>query len=105
MSPQSMPFRFDLHHTDAHTAARRSTLHTPRGRSTYLRLCRSALVGTVKGLDIQRVKETGAQIILGNTYHLALRPGDETVAELGGLHEFTGWSGPILTDSGGFPSL
>jgi len=59
-------------------------------------------LGTVKGVDIGRVRETGAQIVLANTYHLALRPGAETVAALGGLHEFTGWAGPLLTDSGGF---
>lgn len=59
-------------------------------------------LGTVKGVDIGRVRETGAQIVLANTYHLALRPGEQTVATLGDLHEFMGWSGPILTDSGGF---
>jgi queuine tRNA-ribosyltransferase len=59
-------------------------------------------VGTIKGVDIGRVAETGAQIVLANTYHLLLRPGDEVVAALGDLHEFIGWSGPILTDSGGF---
>ena len=48
------------------------------------------------------VRDAGAQIILGNTYHLALRPGDELIAELGGLHRFMDWAGPILTDSGGF---
>ena len=58
--------------------------------------------GTVKGVDAGRLRDTGAQMILGNTYHLALRPGDETVAALGGLHAFMGWDGPILTDSGGF---
>jgi len=58
--------------------------------------------GAVKGVDIGRLAETGAQIVLGNTYHLALRPGEQTVARLGGLHQFMGWDGPILTDSGGF---
>lgn len=58
--------------------------------------------GTVKALTMDQVKETGADIILGNTYHLMLRPGAERVAALGGLHEFARWSGPILTDSGGF---
>jgi queuine tRNA-ribosyltransferase len=56
----------------------------------------------VKGVDVGRLRETGAQMILANTYHLALRPGEAVVAELGGLHQMTGWSGPILTDSGGF---
>jgi queuine tRNA-ribosyltransferase len=58
--------------------------------------------GAVKGLHPKTVKITGAQIILGNTYHLHLMPGEKTVKKLGGLHEFTQWDGPILTDSGGF---
>lgn len=58
--------------------------------------------GTVKGIDIGRLRETGTRMMLANTYHLALRPGEETVALLGDLHQFSGWSGPILTDSGGF---
>ena len=58
--------------------------------------------GTVKGVTIDQVAATGADMILGNTYHLALRPGHETVRRLGGLHGMTGWEGPILTDSGGF---
>ena len=57
---------------------------------------------TVKGLDPQRLRELGTAILLGNTYHLHFRPGEETIAELGGLHRFMGWDGPILTDSGGF---
>ena len=57
---------------------------------------------TVKGITIEQLRETGAQMVLGNTYHLALRPGAEVVAELGGLHGFMSWDGPILTDSGGF---
>jgi queuine tRNA-ribosyltransferase len=58
--------------------------------------------GTVKGLTPRQLQEAGAQIILGNTYHLTLRPGDALIAELGGLHKFMDWPGPILTDSGGF---
>jgi queuine tRNA-ribosyltransferase len=58
--------------------------------------------GAVRSLEPQQVKGTGAQIILGNTYHLHLQPGEEVVAKLGGLHRFSGWDGPILTDSGGF---
>ena len=59
-------------------------------------------LGTVKGLEIEQLRATGSQMVLGNTYHLTLRPGEEVVASLGGLHRFTGWDGPILTDSGGF---
>jgi queuine tRNA-ribosyltransferase len=58
--------------------------------------------GTVKGLHPDRVRELGASIVLANTYHLRFRPGDELIHELGGLHKFMGWDGPILTDSGGF---
>ncbi|MGH3037884.1 MAG: tRNA guanosine(34) transglycosylase Tgt [Gaiellaceae bacterium] len=58
--------------------------------------------GTVKGIDPLRLRELGTTILLGNTYHLHFRPGDKTIAELGGLHRFMGWDGPILTDSGGF---
>ncbi len=58
--------------------------------------------GTVKGLTADMVRATGSQMILGNTYHLTLRPGEDVVRELGGLHAFIGWDGPILTDSGGF---
>ena len=58
--------------------------------------------GTVKGLTAEQLQATGAQMVLGNTYHLSLRPGERIVEELGGLHSFMRWSGPILTDSGGF---
>jgi queuine tRNA-ribosyltransferase len=58
--------------------------------------------GTVKGLTPAMLEEAGVQVVLGNTYHLALRPGDELIAELGGLHRFMGWDRPILTDSGGY---
>lgn len=58
--------------------------------------------GTVKGLTVDQLQATGSQMILGNTYHLTLRPGEEQVQALGGLHAFSGWPGPILTDSGGF---
>ena len=58
--------------------------------------------GTVKGLTPQQVQDAGASMILANTYHLTLRPGDNLIARMGGLHRFMNWSGPILTDSGGF---
>lgn len=99
---KSSAFHFDLLHTDVTTAARRGQLHTPRGTVETPTFMPVGTLGTVKGVDIGRVRETGAQIVLANTYHLALRPGEETVAALGDLHEFMGWSGPILTDSGGF---
>jgi len=95
-------FRFLLQKVDAHCDARRSTLLTPHGEVELPAFMPVGTQGTVKGVDIVRVGETGAQMVLSNTYHLALRPGEEVVAALGGLHQFMGWSGPILTDSGGF---
>jgi queuine tRNA-ribosyltransferase len=93
-------FGFTLHKTDGQ--ARRGTVHTGRGDIRTPAFMPVGTVGTVKGLYLNQVKETGADIILGNTYHLMLRPGAEQVAALGGLHKFIGWEGPILTDSGGF---
>lgn len=97
-----MEFRYELVHQDKHCCARLGRLHTPRGIVELPTFMPVGTRGSVKGLTIEMVRETGAQIILGNTYHLALRPGEDIVAELGGLHAFTGWQGPILTDSGGF---
>ena len=59
-------------------------------------------LGTVKGVEIGQLEHTGSEMILGNTYHLSLRPGEDVIRDLGGLHRFFGWQGPILTDSGGF---
>jgi queuine tRNA-ribosyltransferase len=95
-------FQFNLHRTDRTTGARRGTLRTPHGAVETPAFMPVGTQGTVKGVDAGRLRETGAQMVLANTYHLALRPGEETVAALGDLHEFMGWSGPILTDSGGF---
>lgn len=95
-------FSFELLHVDKHCGARLGRLTTPRGVIDLPTFMPVGTVGSVKGLSVSQVLETGAQIILGNTYHLALRPGDELIAELGGLHQFNGWSKPILTDSGGF---
>lgn len=99
--PQSS-FRFDLHTTDPATGARRGTFHTPHGEVQTPAFMPVGTVGTVKGITADQLRGTGAQMILGNTYHLALRPGEETVRALGGLHKFMRWDGPILTDSGGF---
>ncbi len=93
-------FGFTLHRTDG--AARLGTVHTGRGDIRTPAFMPVGTVGTVKGLYLEQVKETGADIILGNTYHLMLRPGAEQVAALGGLHNLIRWDGPILTDSGGF---
>src|SRR4029450_4904832 len=95
-------FRFDLHHTDAHSAARRSTFHTPHGAVELPAFMPVGTQAAVKALTIDQVRSSGAQMILGNTYHLALRPGEDVVHDLGGLHRFMGWDGPIRTASGGF---
>jgi queuine tRNA-ribosyltransferase len=98
----SHTFRFELLHQDAQCGARLGRLHTPHGIVDLPAFMPVGTCGTVKGLSVRQVHETGSQILLGNTYHLNLRPGPEVVAELGGLHRFMGWEGPILTDSGGF---
>jgi queuine tRNA-ribosyltransferase len=95
-------FAFELLHIDQHCGARLGRLTTPRGTIDLPTFMPVGTCGTVKGLTFDQVESTGAQIILGNTYHLALRPGAELVASLGGLHHFIGWDKPILTDSGGF---
>ena len=82
--------------------ARRGELDFPRGKVQTPAFMPVGTNGTVKALEIENLEETGSEIILGNTYHLMLRPGDELVKNLGGLHKFTNWDKPILTDSGGF---
>jgi queuine tRNA-ribosyltransferase len=95
-------FRFELHHVDAGSAARRSTFQTPHGPVEMPAFMPVATQGSVKGLSVDQLRQTGTKLVLGNAYHLALRPGEDVVASLGGLHRFMGWDGPILTDSGGF---
>jgi queuine tRNA-ribosyltransferase len=93
-------FRFTLHSTDG--AARRGEFHTPHGVVQTPAFMPVGTQGTVKAALHRDLHDAGAQIILGNTYHLFLRPGDELIARRGGLHRFIGWNAPILTDSGGF---
>jgi queuine tRNA-ribosyltransferase len=93
-------FGFALLATDG--PARRGRLTTPHGVVETPAFMPVGTQGTVKGLSPDDVREAGAQILLGNTYHLLLRPGPDLVRELGGLHRFMAWDGPILTDSGGF---
>jgi queuine tRNA-ribosyltransferase len=83
-------------------AARAGVLSTAHGEIRTPAFMPVGTKGTVKSLDPGELRSLGAEIILGNTYHLHFRPGDELIAELGGLHGFSGWDGPILTDSGGF---
>ncbi|WP_409433774.1 tRNA guanosine(34) transglycosylase Tgt [Litorimonas sp. RW-G-Af-16] len=93
-------FPFDIHATEG--KARTGVLRTPRGDIRTPAFMPVGTAGTVKGLYMDQVRQAGADIILGNTYHLMLRPGAERVKRMGGLHKFGGWDGPILTDSGGF---
>src|SRR3954454_12095321 len=93
-------FAFRLIATDGR--ARRGEISMPRGVIRTPAFMPVGTGGTVKALYMDQVRGTGADIILGNTYHLMLRPGAERVARLGGLHEFARWPHPILTDSGGF---
>lgn len=91
---------FTLHATDGH--ARRGTLSFPRGEVQTPAFMPVGTYGSVKGLNPQQIKDLGAEIILGNTFHLMLRPGTEVIQKHGDLHDFIGWDKPILTDSGGF---
>ena len=94
---------FELQHTDSKTNARAGLLTTDHGQIETPIFMPVGTVGSVKGLTVRDLKdEVRAQIILGNTYHLYLRPGTEILEKAGGLHKFNGWDRPILTDSGGF---
>ena len=97
-----MAEHFQLLNTDPATSARRGRLQTRHGLVETPVFMPVGTQGTVKSVTPQQLHEIGAQIILGNTYHLNLRPGSDLIRELGGLHRFMGWNGPILTDSGGF---
>src|SRR6516225_5717413 len=95
-----MAILFEILHRDS--AARCGRLHTAHGSVDTPVFMPVGTQATVKGLTPRELHDAGAQILLANTYHLALRPGDELIAELGGLHRFMAWDGPVLTDSGGF---
>jgi len=94
--------RYDLLNTDPQTRARRGRVTTLHGSFETPAFMPVGTQGTVKGILPDHLRESGAECILGNTYHLMLRPGEKTVAALGDLHGFMAWKGPILTDSGGF---
>lgn len=96
----SIPFKYTLEATDGR--ARAGTFPTPHGDIQTPVFAPVGTQGTVKGLTPGQLLELEATLLLANTYHLYLRPGDELIAELGGLHNFMGWDKPILTDSGGF---
>ena len=91
---------FEVTHQDG--AARRGVLTTPHGRVETPAFMPVGTAGSVKGVTPEQLRGTGTQMILANTYHLQLRPTADVVHDLGGLHRFMGWEGPILTDSGGY---
>jgi queuine tRNA-ribosyltransferase len=95
-----MSFGFRVTHTDGN--ARRGVLTTPHGAAQTPAFMPVGTRGAVKAITFRDVEDAGAEVILGNTYHLHLRPGDELIARAGGLHVFIGWPHPILTDSGGY---
>jgi queuine tRNA-ribosyltransferase len=95
-------FEFELLHIDKQTGARRGRLHTPHGVVETPVFMPVGTQATVKTMSPDELKDLGAQIILSNTYHLHLRPGEDLVEKAGGLHNFMNWDRPILTDSGGF---
>lgn len=97
-----MTFRFVLLHTDSDSQARLGRIATPHGEIATPAFAPVGTQATVKTLDPRDLRELGVELILGNTYHLYLRPGADVVEDMGGLHHFMGWDGPLLTDSGGF---
>ncbi len=98
-------FKFDLIAEDPTTHARAGVLHTPHGDIETPIFMPVGTKANVKGIPTETVKKLGAQIVLANTYHLSMRPGEDTIAELGGLHKFMNWHGPILHRFGRFPGL
>ena len=94
--------KFEVIAKDSNTSARLGRLTTPHGVVDTPAFMPVGTAGTVKGITPEEVRESGAQIILGNTFHLYLRPGTDVINKFGGLHNFMGWGGPILTDSGGY---
>ncbi len=95
-------FYLEIKHVDKYTGARYGILHTPHGDVEVPMFMPVGTLATVKTLSPEELHECGAGVILANTYHLSLRPGEDIVAKAGGLHKFMNWDGPILTDSGGF---
>ncbi|MGH9885200.1 MAG: tRNA guanosine(34) transglycosylase Tgt, partial [bacterium] len=100
IQPLVNAFPFQIESEDG--SARAATFTTPHGVVDTPAFMAVGTLATVKSLDPMDLREIGAQMILGNAYHLHLRPGDEVIRDFGGLHRFMGWDGPILTDSGGF---
>ena len=98
----SSPFRFEVLHVCKQSGARTGILHTPHGSVLTPMFMPVGTLATVKFVSPEELKEMGSQVILSNTYHLWLRPGEKIVEKAGGLHKFMNYDGPMLTDSGGF---
>ncbi len=98
----SSPFKFEVIHTCKQSGARTGILHTPHGSVLTPMFMPVGTLASVKFISPEELKEMGSQVILSNTYHLWLRPGEKIVEKAGGLHKFMNYDGPILTDSGGF---
>ncbi|MDR0899075.1 MAG: tRNA guanosine(34) transglycosylase Tgt [Lactobacillaceae bacterium] len=96
------PVTYELLHVEKDTGARLGLIHTPHGTFETPMFMPVGTQATVKAVNTRTLKEIGSQFILSNTYHLWVRPGDELIAEAGGLHKYMNWDQPILTDSGGF---
>jgi queuine tRNA-ribosyltransferase len=96
------PFSFEVHARDPQSGARAGVLTTPHGEIATPVFMPVGTAGAVKAVTFAQVRDAGFSLILGNTYHLYLRPGHQLIAELGGLHRFEGWDGALLTDSAGF---
>ena len=96
------PLSFDIHTELSDHLGRTGTIHTPHGDIQTPAFVTVGTKATVKALTPEQVKDAGAQVVLANTYHLYLEPGDERIKNLGGLHKVMNWSGPTMTDSGGF---
>ena len=99
------PLRFHVEHSDATSGARVGRLATPHGTVATPAFMAVGTRGTVRGLTPRQLRGAGCEILLGNAYHLMLRPGAQVVADLGGLHRVMGWDGPLLTDSGGYQAF
>ncbi len=101
--PQGLPpFSFEITARCTRTRARCGCFHTPHGPVHTPRFMPVGTAASVKGVSVPQLADTGAEMVLANTYHLHLMPGEAVVAEAGGLHRFMGWQGPLLTDSGGY---
>ncbi len=95
-------FGFDITHTDSKTGARTGKLTTPHGTIETPNYIFCGTKASIKNLSPYQMREAKTDIILANTYHLMIQPGADLIEKMGGLHKFTGWNGPMLTDSGGF---